>query len=85
MGMLAMQKNDLKQAESYVRQALRKGLPDKENQAAAFLQMCSLMMNKREFRAAKDFFKKAKALRPTTPQLVDQIKQVEKYISRMPG
>ena len=85
MGMLAMQKNDLKQAESYVRQALRKGLPDKENQAAAYLQMCSLMMNKREFRAAKDFFRKTKALKPTTPQIVDQIKQIEKYISRIPG
>lgn len=85
MGMLAMQKNDLKQAESYIRAALRKGLPDKENQAAAYLQMCSLMMNKREFRAAKDFFKKAKALKPTTPQIVDQIKQIEKYISRIPG
>ena len=85
MGMLAMQKNDLKQAESYIRGALRKGLPDKENQAAAYLQMCSLMMNKREFRAAKDFFRKAKALKPTTPQIVDQIKQIEKYISRIPG
>ena len=85
MGMIAMQKNDLKQAESYIRAAIRKGLPDKENSAAAYLQMCSLMMNKREFRAAKDFFRKAKALRPSTPQLVDQIKQIEKYISRMPG
>jgi tetratricopeptide (TPR) repeat protein len=85
MGMLAMQKNDLRQAESYIRAALRKGLPDKENQAAAYLQMCSLMMNKREFRAAKDFFRKAKALKPTTPQIVDQIKQIEKYIARMPG
>lgn len=85
MGMLCMQKNDLKQAESYIRAALRKGLPDKENNAAAYLQMCSLMMNKREFRAAKDFFRKAKALKPTTPQIVDQIKQIEKYISRMPG
>lgn len=85
MGMLAMQKNDLKQAESYVRQAIRKGLPDKENEAAAYLQMCSLMMNKREFRAAKDFFRKTKALKPTTPQIVDQIKQIEKYISRIPG
>ncbi|MDP9230889.1 MAG: hypothetical protein M3O67_09500, partial [Bacteroidota bacterium] len=85
MGMLHMQKNDLKQAESYIRQAIRKGLPDKENQAAAYLQMCSIMMNKREFRAAKDFFRKTKALRPTTPQIVDQIKQIEKYISRMPG
>src|ERR1700730_2501997 len=85
MGMLAMQKNDLRQAESYIRQALRKGLPDKENEAAAYLQMCSIMMNKREFRAAKDFFRKAKALKPTTPQIVDQIKQIEKYISRIPG
>lgn len=85
MGMLAMQKNDLKQAESYIRSALRKGLPDKENAAAANLQMCSLMMNKREFRAAKDFFRRAKAMKPTTPQIVDQIKQIEKYISRMPG
>jgi tetratricopeptide (TPR) repeat protein len=85
MGMLSMQKNDLRQAESYIRAALRKGLPDKENHAAAYLQMCSLMMNKREFRAAKDFFRKAKALKPSTPQIVDQIKQIEKYISRIPG
>ena len=85
MGMLMMQKNDLKQAESYIRGAIRKGLPDKENEAAAYLQMCSIMMNKREFRAAKDFFRKAKALRPTTPQIVDQIKQLEKYITRIPG
>jgi hypothetical protein len=47
--------------------------------------MSSLMMNKREFRAAKDFFRKAKACKPTTPQIVDQIKQIEKYIARMPG
>ena len=85
MGMLHMQKNDLKQAEKYIRSALRSGLPDKENESAAYLQMCSIMMNKREFRAAKDFFRKAKALKPTTPQIVDQIKQIEKYITRMPG
>jgi hypothetical protein len=88
MGMLALQKNDLKQGESYIRQALRKGLHDKESQAAAYLQMCSIMMNKRDinsYRAAKDFFRKAKALKPTTPQIVDQIKQIEKYISRIPG
>lgn len=85
MGMLMIQKNDLKQAESYIRAAIRKGLPDKENEAAACLQMCSIMMNKREFKAAKDFFRKAKALKPSTPQIVYQIKQIGKYISRMPG
>lgn len=85
MGMLAMQRNDLRGAENYIRGALRKGLPDKENKAAAYLQLCSLMMNKREFKAAKDFFRRAKEQKPVTQQLIDQIKQIEKYISRMPG
>ncbi len=85
LGMLSMQKGDNKQAESYIRQAIRAGLPDKENNAAAYLQLCSIMMNKREFRAAKEYFRKAKGFKPTTPQIVDQIKQIEKYITRMPG
>ena len=85
LGMLSIQKGDMKQGESYIRQAIRAGLPDNENNAAANLQMCSIMMNKREFRAAKEFFRKAKGFKPTTPQIVDQIKQIEKYITRMPG
>lgn len=85
LGMLSMQKGDIKQAESYIRQAIRAGLPDNENNAAAYLQLCSIMMNKREFRAAKEYFRKAKSYKPTTPQIVDQIKQIEKYITRMPG
>lgn len=85
LGMLAIQKGDMKAGESYIRQAIRAGLPDNENNAAAYLQLCSIMMNKREFRAAKDYFRKAKSYKPTTPQIVDQIKQIEKYIARMPG
>ena len=85
LGMLSMQKGNVKEAESYIRQAIRAGLPDNENNAAAYLQLCSIMMNKREFRAAKEYFRKAKGFKPTTPQIVDQIKQIEKYITRMPG
>ena len=85
LGMLAMQKGNLKEGESLIRQAIRAGLPDSENNAAAYLQLCSIMMNKREFRAAKQYFQKAKSFKPTTPQIVDQIKQIEKYIGRMPG
>jgi len=85
IGMINMQKGNFKQGESYIRQAIRKGLPDKENEAAAYLQMCNIMMNKREFRAAKDYFKKTKALKPTNAQIVQQIKEIEKYISRIPG
>jgi hypothetical protein len=47
--------------------------------------MCQIMIQKREFRAAKDFFRKAKAMKPSSQQVVDQIKQIEKFISRMPG
>jgi tetratricopeptide (TPR) repeat protein len=85
LGMLCIQKGDMKQGEAYIRQAIRAGLPDSENNAAAYLQLCSIMMNKREFRAAKEYFRKAKSFKPTTPQIVDQIKQIEKYIGRMPG
>jgi tetratricopeptide (TPR) repeat protein len=85
MGMISMQRGNFKQAESYIRQSIREGLPDKENEAAAYLQMCNIMMNKREFRAAKDFFRKTKACKPTNPEIVKQIKEVEKYISRIPG
>ena len=85
LGMMALQKGDMKTGESYVRQAIRAGIADKESQAVAFLSMCQIFMNKREYRAAKDYFRKAKALKPTTKQVVDQIKEIEKYISRMPG
>lgn len=85
LGMLAMQKGNIRESETYIREAIRAGLPDKENKAAAFLQLSSIMINKREFRAAKEYFRKAKDLNPTTPEIVSQIKQMEKYITRMPG
>lgn len=85
LGMMSMQKGDLKQGESYIRAAIRAGIPDKESEAVAYLSMCQIFMNKREFRAAKDFFRKAKACKPKTKQVLDQIKEIEKYISRIPG
>ncbi len=85
LGMMAMQKGDLKQAESYIRAAIRLGIPDKESEAMAYLGMCQIFINKRQFKAGKDFFRKAKECKPKTKQVVDQIKEIEKYISRMPG
>ena len=85
LGMMALQRGDTKQGESYIRAAIRLGISDKESEAVAYLSMSQIFMNKREFRAAKDFFRKAKACKPTTKQVVDQIKEIEKYISRVPG
>ncbi len=85
LGMMALQKGDFKSGESYIRAAIRVGIPDKESEAVAYLSMCQIFLNKREFRAAKDFFRKAKACKPKTKQVVDQIKELESYISRIPG
>jgi uncharacterized protein HemY len=85
LGMMAIQKGDMKKGESLISDALKAGIPDKESAALAYLQMSQIMMQKREFRAAKDYFRRAKAQKPTAKQVVDQIKQIEKYISRIPG
>ncbi|MBS4042329.1 MAG: hypothetical protein KGZ59_00750 [Chitinophagaceae bacterium] len=85
LGMMSLQKGDFKQGESYIRAAIRMGVGDKESEAIAFLSMCQIFMNKREFRAAKDYFRKAKACNPKAKQTLDQIKEIEKYISRVPG
>ncbi len=85
LGMMALQKGDFRNGETYIRAAIRAGIPDKESEAVAYLSMCQIFLNKREFRAAKDFFRKAKACKPKTKQVVDQIKELESYISRIPG
>ena len=85
LGMMAMQRGDMRQAEGYLRAAIRAGIADNESEAVAYLGMVQIFMNKREFRAAKDYFRKAKACKPKTEQVVSQIKEIEKYISRIPG
>jgi tetratricopeptide (TPR) repeat protein len=85
LGMLAMQRSDFKAGEKYVKEALKAGLPDKESEAMAHLAMVQAYLNRREFKAAKDFFRRAKACKPKAEQTVKQIKEMEKYLSRIPG
>ncbi|MFY0253376.1 tetratricopeptide repeat protein [Chitinophaga sp. 30R24] len=85
LGTIAYQKNDLKTADQNLKIAMRKGLPDKENTAAALLTLASIAANRKDFKSAKEYFRRAKAQKPTTPQIVSQIKEMDKYISRMPG
>jgi tetratricopeptide (TPR) repeat protein len=85
LGMLAMQRSDYKAGEKYVKEALKAGLPDKESEAMAHLAMVNAYLNRREFKAAKDFFRRAKACKPKQEQTVKQIKDMEKYLSRIPG
>lgn len=85
LGTIAFQKNDMKEAFNNITKAIQMGLPDKESQASAYLIVSSIYLRRSEFRAGKAYFKKAKDLKPTTPELVSQIKEIDKTIARMPG
>ena len=85
LGMMSLQRSNFKEAEKYIKAALAKGIPDKESEAMAHLGMVQVYMNKREFRAAKEFFRRAKNCKPKNEQVVSQIKDLEKYLARIPG
>jgi len=88
LGMMALQRNDFKQGEAYIRAAIRLGIPDKESEAMAYLAMTQIFMRKSDrnsLRAAKEFYRKAKDCKPKSEQIVEQLKQMNQYISRIPG
>jgi tetratricopeptide (TPR) repeat protein len=85
LGSIAFQKGDIKAADANLKQAMKMGMPDKENAAGALLMLCSIAMRRRDFKSAKEYFRRAKAQKPTSEELVTQIKRMDKDISRMPG
>lgn len=85
LGMMALQKGNFREGEKYLKAALSKGIPDKESEAMAHLGMVQVYMNKREFRAAKEFFRRAKNCKPKNAEVVKQIRELDKYLARVPG
>jgi tetratricopeptide (TPR) repeat protein len=85
LGAIAIRKGNTKEGMENLRKALKIGLPDKDNEATAYLQLCQICLQRRDFRNAKLYFNKAKACKPTHEQLVEQIKEIQKYIARIPG
>ena len=85
LGAIAAKKGNMKDAYENLRKAIKIGLPDKDNEATAYLQLSSICIQRRDFRNAKIYFNKAKACKPTNEQVVEQIKELAKYIARIPG
>ncbi|PZF71096.1 tetratricopeptide repeat protein [Taibaiella soli] len=85
LGSIAYKKGNTKEAYEHLRKAIKIGLPDRDNEATAYLQLSAIAMNRRDFRGAKMYFAKAKSCKPTNKQVVDQINEMSKYISRIPG
>jgi len=83
LGMIAMQKGDRKEAKRNLKTALAKGLPDDDSMAAALLQLSSIEIQGRQLKIGRDYFMKAKKLKPKSPEIKAQIREMEKYISRV--
>lgn len=85
LGAIAQKKGNTKEAYENLRKAVKIGLPDKDNEATAYLQLSSICIQRRDFRNAKIYFNKAKACKATNAQVVEQVKEMAKYIARIPG
>ncbi len=85
LGSISYKKGNLREAYEHLRKSVQLGLPDNDSRASAFLQLCSICMQRRDFKACKQYFKKAKESKATNPQILDQLKEMEKYMSRIPG
>ncbi len=85
LGFIQLKKGNHKQARLTLVEAVKEGISDKESLAAAYLQLCSLEIQRTQNRIAKDYFRKAKALKPKSEEIVKQIKTMDKQIARMPG
>ncbi len=85
LGAIAQKKGNTKEAYEHLRKAVKIGLPDKDNEATAYLQLSSICIQRRDFRNAKIYFNKAKACKATNVQVAEQVKEMAKYIARIPG
>jgi Tfp pilus assembly protein PilF len=85
LGSIAYKKGNMKDALENLRKAIKIGLPDKDNEATAYLQMSAIFMQRRDFKSSKMYFNKAKACKPKNEQVVSQINEMSKYMSRIPG
>jgi tetratricopeptide (TPR) repeat protein len=85
LGMVQLRKGNSKEARKHLLEAVKLGIPDKDNLAAAYLQLCSIEIQRQQYRVAKEYFKRAKAAKPKNEEIVSQIQQLEKQIPRLPG
>jgi len=85
LGSIAYKKGNIKEASENLRKAIKIGLPDADNLATAYLQLSSISVQRRDYRSAKMYFAKAKGCKPTNAQVVGQLKEMAKYMARIPG
>lgn len=85
LAFIQLKKGQMKEARLNLQAAVKAGIPDKESLAACYLQLSSIEIQRKQNKIGKEYFRKAKALKPKSEEIVKQINQMEKHISRLPG
>jgi len=85
LAFIQLKKGQMKEARQNLMAAVKAGIPDKESLAACYLQLSSIEIQRKQNKVGKEYFRKAKALKPKSEEIVKQIQQMDKHISRLPG
>jgi tetratricopeptide (TPR) repeat protein len=85
LAFIQLKKGQTKEARLNLQAAVKAGIPDKESLAACYLQLSSIEIQRKQNKIGKEYFRKAKALKPKSEEIVKQLQQMEKHIARLPG
>jgi tetratricopeptide (TPR) repeat protein len=85
LAFIQLKKGESKEARQNLLAAVKAGIPDKESLAACYLQLSSIEIQRKQNKVGKEYFRKAKALKPKSEEIVKQINQMDKHIARLPG
>ncbi|MCE3279498.1 MAG: hypothetical protein K0S44_1689 [Bacteroidetes bacterium] len=85
LAFIQLKKGEMKEARLNLIAAVKVGIPDKESLAACYLQLSSIEIQRKQNKVGKEYYRKAKALKPKSEEIVKQIQQMDKHISRLPG
>ena len=82
LGGIALQKGDNKEALKSLKIAVQKGLPDDDNLATAYLQICTIYAQRREIKVAKEYLRRANSLKVKSDEIKKHLKDINKQMAR---
>lgn len=82
LGSISLQKGDSKEALRNLKLAIQKGVPDDDNLATAYLQICTIYAQRREIKIAKEYLRRANALKIKNEEIKKQLKEINKQMAR---
>src|SRR5690606_24137032 len=85
LGEIAYRKGNMKEAYSAFRKAVEIGIPDPDGSAKVYINLAGICIQRRDYRGGKFYYNKAKNIKTKNVDIVNQLNELKKYISRIPG